>query len=67
MTQKKNVDISALFEQGDAVREAVRRGGLEAMKLHIRAGVPMVSWKDGKVVHIPPSELEKMLAEAEQS
>ncbi len=67
MTAKRDVDISALFQQGDAVREAVRRGGLEAMKMYIRAGESMVSWKDGKVVRIPPAELEKMLAEAEQS
>ena len=67
MTAKKNIDISALFEQGDAVRDAVRRGGLEAMKQYIRAGESMVSWKDGKTVRIPPAELEKMLAEAEQS
>ncbi len=67
MTAKREVDISALIEQGDAVREAVRRGGLEAMKMYIRAGESMVSWKDGKVVRIPPAELEKMLAEAEQA
>jgi hypothetical protein len=67
MTAKREVDISALIEQGDAVRDAVRRGGLEAMKQYIRAGESMVSWKDGKVVHIPPAELEKMLAEAEQA
>lgn len=66
MTGKKDVDISALFEQGDAVRDAIRRGGLEAMKQYIRAGESMVSWNDGKVVRIPPQELERMLAEAEQ-
>ena len=67
MSTKREIDISALFEQGDAVRDAVRRGGLEAMKMYIRAGESMVSWKDGKVVRIPPAELEKMLAEAEQA
>lgn len=67
MTAKKDIDIAALFKQGDAVRNAVRRGGLEAMKQYIRAGESMVSWKDGKVVHIPPEELKKMLAEAEES
>lgn len=65
MTTKHEVDISTLFEQGDVVRNAVRRGGLEAMKQYIRAGESMVAWKDGKVVRIPPTELEKMLAEAE--
>lgn len=66
MTAKNDIDISTLFEQGDAVLDAVRRGGLEAMKRYIRAGESMVSWKDGKVVRIPPEDLKKMLAEAEQ-
>ncbi len=67
MTTKREVDISALIEQGDVVRDAIRRGGLEAMKMYIRAGESMVSWKDGKVVFMPPAELEKMLAEAGES
>ncbi len=67
MTAKKEVDISALIEQGDVVRDAIRRGGLEAMKMYIRAGESMVSWKDGKVVFIPPAELKKMLAEEGES
>ncbi len=67
MTVKREVDISALWQQGGGVRDAIRRGGLEAMKMYIRAGESMVSWKDGKVVFIPPAELEKMLAEAGES
>ncbi len=66
MTAKRDIDIGALFRQGDAVRDAVRRAGLEAMKQYIAAGESMVSWKDGKVVHIPPEELKKMLAAAEE-
>ncbi len=66
MTVKRDVDISALWQQGDVVRDAIRRGGLEAMKMYIRAGESMVSWKDGKVVFIPPAELAKMLADYER-
>ena len=62
MAAKSDIDISALFEQGDAVRDAIRRGGLEAMKQYIAAGESMVSWEDGKIVRIPPAELEKILA-----
>lgn len=64
MTTKPDIDIAALFDQGDAVLEAVRLAGIDAMKQYILAGESMVSWKDGKVVHIPPEELKKMLAEA---
>jgi hypothetical protein len=66
MSDKKNVDIEALIRAGTPVTEAIRRGGLEAMKRHIQAGVPMVGYRDGQVVHIPPEELVEMLAAAEK-
>lgn len=65
MIHNKEIDIDALIERDDLILDAIRRGGLEAMKRHIQAGVPMVSWKDGGVVHIQPEELKKILAEAE--
>jgi len=61
----KKVDIDALFLEKTPITEAIRRGGLEAMKRHIQAGVPMVSYKDGQVIHIQPEELTEMLAAAE--
>lgn len=66
MTEKREVDIAALFRDANVIRDAVRRAGLDAMRQYINAGKSMVSWKDGKVVHIPPEELKKMLAEAER-
>lgn len=62
---KRTVDIDALIAQGKPITDAVRRGAREAMKQYIQAGESMVSWKDGKVVFIPPAELKKMLAEGE--
>jgi hypothetical protein len=65
MAENRVVDIDALIAQGEPIKEAIRRGAREAMKRHIQAGVPMVSWKDGKTVMLSPEELKKMLAEAE--
>lgn len=65
MTEKKEVDIGALFDQTDVVLGALRKAGLEAMRQYIYAGKSMISWKDGKVIEIPPEELKQMLAEAE--
>jgi hypothetical protein len=59
MASKK--DIGDLLEQNDLITEAIRKGGREAMKQYILAGQSMVSWKDGKIVKIPPEELQKML------
>ena len=65
MRGKRNVDIEALIRETTPVTLAIRRGGLEAMKRHIQAGQPMVSYRDGRVVHIPPEELVEILAAAE--
>jgi hypothetical protein len=65
VANKKKVDIDALIEQRTPVLEAIRLGGLEAMKRHIQAGMPMVGCKDGQVIRIPPEELARMLKTAE--
>ena len=63
MADKKQVDIAALMADEKVVTEALRKGAREAMKRHIAAGVPMVSWENGQVVEIPPEKLTQMLQE----
>ena len=63
MADKKEVDIDALIGDEAVVTRALRKGAREAMKRHIAAGVPMISWEDGKVVEIPPEKLAEMLLE----
>lgn len=63
MTDKKQIDIDALITNEAVVTEALRKGAREAMKKHIAAGVPMVSWEDGKVVEISTERLIEMLQE----
>jgi hypothetical protein len=65
MSNKKDIDIEALIQERTPVTEAIRRGGLEAMKRHIQAGLPMVDYRNGRVVHVPPEELKELLAAAE--
>jgi hypothetical protein len=66
MDSRKKPDIEALIREVTPVTEAIRRGSLAAMKRHIQAGVPMVAFRDGKIVDIPPEELAEMLASAEK-
>ena len=40
-----------------AVDKAVRRAVRHALLMHKRAGNPVASWKDGKVVMIPAEEI----------
>jgi len=61
MADKKHIDIDALITNEAVVTEALRKGAREAMKKHIAAGVPMVSWDDGKVIEIYTEKLAVML------
>ena len=61
MLKTRSVDIDALIKEDAPILDAIRRGGIEAMKRHIQTGVPMVSWRDGKVVTLHPEELKIML------
>lgn len=38
--------------------EAFRRAVAEAIAQHRRNGVPIAIWRDGKVVRIPPDQIE---------
>lgn len=44
--------------QGEPVLDALRRATRSALLEHKRAGNPVASWKDGKVVIIPAEEIE---------
>jgi hypothetical protein len=47
-------DISALIRERTEVDRAVALAAQDAVRLHRRHNVPLVSWGDGKVVHIDP-------------
>ena len=53
-TQIPSVDLPL---QGKIVEEAMRKAGRAARLLHKQTGHPIVVWKDGKVVEIPPEEI----------
>lgn len=44
--------------QGEPVVAALRRASRNALLEHKRAGNPVASWRDGKVVIIPAEEIE---------
>ena len=44
--------------QGEPVLAALRRAVRSALLEHKRAGNPVATWKDGKVVIIPAEEIE---------
>ena len=52
---KKHLKQSLPVMAERALKEAVR----DVIKENIKAGLPLVVWKNGKVVKIPPNKLKK--------
>lgn len=55
---KKNDDrISALIDDKESMIVALNKGVQEALLKHKLFGVPIVVWKDDKIVLIPPEKI----------
>ena len=50
--------IDRMFAEGTPIDEAVRRGVREALIRHKKLGNAIVAWRDGKVVWIPPEDIQ---------
>ncbi len=55
MTTTQSIKKKDLFEKIDY---GVRRGAAYALAKHKKAGKSIVVCRDGKIVHIPPEEIE---------
>lgn len=49
--------IARIFAEGTPIDEAVRAGVRRALLRHKKLGNPIATWRDGKVVWIPPEEI----------
>ena len=58
MTVQSMHPIEKAFRDGAPIDEALRRAVRRALLEHKRAGNPICTWRDGKVVWIPPEEIE---------
>lgn len=59
--------IAEAFSDPQRMDAAIRAATRRAIREHKQAGVPMVSWRDGRMVIIPPEELPDLDADgAEQ-
>lgn len=52
---KKNID--EIFSNGKEIDEALQKGVKVALLQHKRAGNPVVSWDEGKIVWIQPEDI----------
>lgn len=59
-------DIAALMADGRLVDAALTAGVRAALLAHARAGLPVVEWRDGRTVEVPPREIRRRLRLMEQ-
>ncbi|GBD96959.1 MAG TPA: hypothetical protein ENG83_04765 [Nitrospirae bacterium] len=52
---KKNID--EFFNTGTEIDEALQQGVKEALLQHKKAGNPIVSWENGKIIWIQPEDI----------
>jgi hypothetical protein len=49
--------IDEIFAEGTPIDDALRRAAQEAVRRHKLLGIPVVAWKDGRVVHVAPEDI----------
>lgn len=54
-THEKSID--EIFAEGTLIDKALKEAVHEAVLQHKRAGNPIVTWRDGKMVWLKPEEI----------
>lgn len=57
MATEGEKDIGRLFREGKPIDDAMNAAVREVVLRHKQMGMPLVVWRDGKVVWIPPEEI----------
>ena len=57
MTADAYLDHSERTERLDEIQQAMKQAVREALIRHKQAGNPVATWRDGRVVWIPPEEI----------
>jgi hypothetical protein len=65
MNEQPERSISELLADDALITAAINRGVREAVLEHARAGRPVATWRDGKVVWIPPDEILSSFGETD--
>jgi hypothetical protein len=57
VTRDRARDIGAIMRDGAEVDRAMDRAFRSVVENHRRLGIPLVMWRDGRVVHVPAEEV----------
>ena len=55
---KADPTLHELFEDGQAIDEALREAARDARRFHKALGNPMATWADGRVVWVQPEDIQ---------
>lgn len=58
MTERTTQEIAQILRDGDAIDQAFAAAYRETVLRHRSRGVPLVFWKDGRVVEISADDVE---------
>ncbi len=57
MTDRPAKDISAIMRDGKEVDRAMDRAFRRVVERHRQLGLPLVMWRDGRVVRVPAESI----------
>ena len=57
MPPRRTKDIEKLLEDDAVMTAALAKGIRAALRQHKQAGNPIVVWRDGKIVWVPPEDI----------
>lgn len=58
MSPQRPEDVEKIFREGTEVEQAIMAARRRIILEHRRLGVPLVIWRDGKVVEVSPDSVD---------
>ena len=58
---KDIIDIDRIFSNDRLIDRALRAGVRAALEQHKRLGLPVVDCRDGRIVMVPPDEIDRVI------
>ena len=58
MIDRSKKDIGAIIREGTAIDQAIEAAHRRVVRRHQQLGIPLVIWKDGRVVEVPASSVD---------
>ena len=57
MIERSRKDIGAIIREGTAIDRAIESAHRRVIRRHRQLGIPLVIWKDGRVIEVPPDSV----------